>query len=203
MLANHLGPPLTDPLRHLDRLGANPRELSALPDRYGAFLEPRIYWSPTYASPDEPGRFRAFAVVSTPPGNAPDPFLRAIEAGARRAGLRVRDTFSSGATRESPYPTGFTDLLKRVTEAAFPGIPFGPVPTYGGITTSVYFRDRGFSAYGYSPIPMNITDSSRRHGNNERIFLRDYVEGVRLYSEIVAEYAAQGGNNLSPPSRGR
>ncbi len=39
MLANHLGHPLTDPLRHLDRVRRDPAELAILPDRYACFLE--------------------------------------------------------------------------------------------------------------------------------------------------------------------
>lgn len=189
MLANHLSHPLTDPLRHLDRIARDPAERAKLPDRYGSFLEPRIYWSASYSAPDGASRFRRFAVISTPPGISPDPFLRAIAADARASRLGTRSTFLSGATAESPYPTPFTGLLKRVTEVWFPGIPFGPVPTHGGITTSVLFRREGFPAYGYSPIAANITDSSRRHGHDERIFLADFVTGVRLYGDIVAEFA--------------
>jgi hypothetical protein len=51
MLANHLGHPLTDPLRHLSRVIHDPAELAILPDRYGAFLEPRIFWTPQYPEP--------------------------------------------------------------------------------------------------------------------------------------------------------
>jgi hypothetical protein len=53
----------------------------------------------------------------------------------------------------------------------------------------------GYPTYGYSPIPMNITDAARRHGNDERVFLRDYLEGVALYTDILAEYAV----GVSPP----
>src|ERR1700730_631101 len=34
MLANHLSSPLTDPLRHLDRVRKSPEEMAVLPDRY-------------------------------------------------------------------------------------------------------------------------------------------------------------------------
>jgi len=43
---------------------------------------------------------------------------------------------------------------------------------------------------------MNITDAVRRHGNDERVFLRDYLNGVALLSEVVEEYA------LFPPPTG-
>lgn len=202
MLANHLGHPLTDPLRHLDRVSRNPAELAMLPDRYGAFLEPRIFWTPPYVfPPGAKGRFRQYAVVSTPPAVSPATYLEPIEEDARRH-VRVVSTLSSGPTTASPYPTPLTEVLRRVIEARYPGVAFGPVPTFGGSTTSVYFRDRGIAAYGFSPVAANITDSSRRHGNDERIFLRDYVDGLDIYSHILRALEAPSrhpGKKTSPP----
>ena len=80
-------------------------------------------------------------------------------------------------------------MMKRVAEAFTPGVPFGPLPTFGGYTTSVLFRQKGYPTYGYSPIAMNITDAARRHGNDERIFLRDYLRGVDMYSDFLEEFA--------------
>ncbi len=204
MLANHLGHPLTDPLRHLDRVRRNPGELAILPDRYGCFLEARIKWfGPQPYPPDARNSFRAYAVISTPPGISPDPFLEPIESDAARSGIRVIERYSTGATSASPYRTSsgqivpVLGLIQRVTEARYPGVPFGPVPTFGGTTTSIYFRQRGIAAYGYSPVPVNITDSARRHRNDERIYLRDYVDGVNLYRELLLEFAFHGDNKTS------
>ena len=201
MLANHLGHPLTDPLRHLDRVRENPAELAMLPDRYGSFLEPRIFWSLPYVFPPEAkGSFHEYAIVSTPPGIDPATYLRPIEEDARRH-VRVVSTLSSGPTTASPYPTPLTEALRQVIEARYPGVAFGPVPTFGGSTTSIYFRQRGIAAYGFSPLAMNITDSSRRHGNDERIFLRDYVDGVDMYEDILRALAAPSapaGKKTSP-----
>jgi acetylornithine deacetylase/succinyl-diaminopimelate desuccinylase-like protein len=113
-----------------------------------------------------------------------NPILKAIAPPAR-----VVRTAYGGPSGASPYPTAFTRLLERVTWAYSPGVPFGPMPTFGGYTTSVIFRQKGFSTYGYSPIGMNITDSPRRHGNDERIFLRDYVLGCAIYADVVEEFA--------------
>lgn len=191
MLANHLGHPLTEPLRHLDRVRRDPAELAILPDRYGAFLEPRVNWTIPYRyPPDSKDTFREYVVVSTPPGIDPGGYLAAIREDAASRGIRVVSLSSSGATTASPYPTPFTEMIRRVNDARYPGVPFGPVPTFGGVTTSVYFRQRGIPAYGYSPVPANVTDSSRRHGNDERIFLRDYVNGVELLTSILEELAA-------------
>ena len=194
MLANRLSSPLTDPLRHLDRVRKNPAELAILPNRYGSFLEARVDWSRPYRHPSQPDRFRIYVAISVPPGVSPGEFLKPILEDAKSQGFHVL-TLTVGETGvASPYPTPFTDLLKRVTEAHYPGTPFGPVPTYGGYTTSILLRERGIPTYGYSPILMNITDSARRHGNDERVFLRDYLNGVDLMADVVEEFA------LYPPS---
>jgi hypothetical protein len=66
------------------------------------------------------------------------------------------------------------------------------VPGFGGYTTSLLFRDRGYQTYGFSPFPMNITDSARRHWNDERIYLRDFLSGVGLFADALLEYAVFG-----------
>jgi acetylornithine deacetylase/succinyl-diaminopimelate desuccinylase-like protein len=195
MLANRLSSPLTDPLRHLDRVRKNPSELAILPNRYGSFLEPRVDWSRPYYHPSRPDKVRIYVAISVPPGLSPDGFLEPILEDARGKGLTVVTMMVGEAGVASPYPTPFTDLLKRVTEAWYPGTPFGPVPTYGGYTTSILLRQRGIPTYGYQPIVMNITDTARRHGNDERVFLRDYLNGVDLMSDVLEEFA------LFPPSR--
>jgi acetylornithine deacetylase/succinyl-diaminopimelate desuccinylase-like protein len=189
MLANHLSSPLTDPLRHLDRVLRNPAELALLPDRYACFMEARINWSPLYEHPDHPGFSRRIAVISVPPGQDPAPFLRPILEDAKKEGLTVVISAESEVSVASPYPTPFTELLRRVAQARFPGVPFGPVPTFGGYTTSILLRERGIPAYGFCAIPMNITDAARRHGNDERIFLRDYLTGIDLFADVLEEFA--------------
>ena len=198
LLANHLQSPLTDPVRHIDRTWQDPEQRAVLPDRYGAFVEPRATWWPVYLKPPGPaGKPHMLFVVAVPPGVDPSIYSEPVIRAASRLNVRVSGAFASEPAGASPYPTPFTELLRRVTEVHHPGIPFGPVPIWGAITTSAIFRHRGFAAYGYSPIPVNIIDESRRHGNDERIFLRDYVDGVRLYEDIVEEWA------MNPPDDGR
>lgn len=200
MLANHLASPLTDPLRHLDRVARNPAELAILPDRYGAFLEARIHWfGPGPFPPEKPVSSRCDVVISLPPGLPPQPFLKSILDSVADPVRVVRVNYG-GPAGGSPYPTPFTEILHRVTEAFSPGVPFGPMPTFGGYTTSIIFRQKGFATYGYSPIAMNITDSVRRHANDERVFLRDYVRGCDMYAEIVEEFARfPPAIEMSPP----
>jgi acetylornithine deacetylase/succinyl-diaminopimelate desuccinylase-like protein len=189
LLANHLVSPLTDPLRHLDRVRLNPAWLATLPDRYGSFLEARAFWSSPSPARGPASPFRTFFVVSTPPGMPPERYFDPILADARSHGITVVEAFSGGTTTASAYPTPFTEMLRRVTEDHFPGVPFGPLPTFGSFSTSMLFRRRGFPTYGFSPIPMNVTDTARRHRNDERVYLPDFLAGVRLFSDVLAEFA--------------
>jgi acetylornithine deacetylase/succinyl-diaminopimelate desuccinylase-like protein len=189
MLANHLGSPLTDPLRHLDRVRQDRQELDILPDRYASFLEVRTHWFGPQPFPAGQSRiYRTMVVISVPPGLDPRGYLAPVERLMSPAVKMVRTSFG-GPAGASPYPTPMTDILMRVAEAYTPGVPFGPMPTFGGYTTSVLFRQKGFPTYGYSPIAMNITDASRRHGSNERLFLRDYERGVAMYADALEEFA--------------
>ena len=143
LLANHLVSPLTDPLRHLDQVRRNPAWLATLPDRYGSFLEARVFWSnPAPGRAVAASPFRTVFVVSTPPGMPPERYFDAILADARSHGITVVESFLGGVTAASPYPTPFTETLRRVTEAHFPGVPFGPLPTFGSFSTSMLFRRR-------------------------------------------------------------
>ncbi|HYK42217.1 MAG TPA: M20/M25/M40 family metallo-hydrolase [Thermoanaerobaculia bacterium] len=199
MLANHLPYPWAVWLRDLDGVRRDPAKLSKLADRYGSFLEPRIHWVGPYPYPPDHSRaFRGYTVVSVPPGVDPGPFIDRVQEAARKASVRIIERLSSGPSPASPFPTPFTDILERVSHAFYPGVPFGPVPTYGGMTTSVLFRRAGIPAYGYSPILMNITDEVRRHGNDERVFLRDYLNGVEAMDQVLKEYAFFPGNKTSP-----
>jgi acetylornithine deacetylase/succinyl-diaminopimelate desuccinylase-like protein len=189
MLANHLGSPLTDPLRHLDRVRQDRQELDILPDRYASFLEVRTHWFGPQPFPAGQSRiYRTMVVISVPPGLDPRGYLAPVERLMSPAVKMVRTSFG-GPAGASPYPTPMTDILMRVAEAYTPGVPFGPMPTFGGYTTSVLFRQKGFPTYGYSPIAMNITDASRRHGSNERLVLRDYERGVAMYADALEEFA--------------
>jgi acetylornithine deacetylase/succinyl-diaminopimelate desuccinylase-like protein len=204
MLANHLVHPLTDPLRHLDRVRRNRAELAALPDRYGSFLESRVRWFGPYRFPPT-NKFRSYVVVSTPPGLSPDRYVVPIakDAGGR-PGIAITEQHSSGMSPPSPYLTRsgklvpFVEMIRRVTVGRYPGIPFGPIPTFGGMTTSIYFRRLGIPAYGYPPVAANITDSARRHSNDERIFLRDYLSGIDLYGDILEEFALNYNSSTNP-----
>ena len=63
------------------------------------------------------------------------------------------------------------------------------VPTVsGGFTDSHFFRDLGITSYGYSPFAFTTAEFAGVHGNDERISVRNVVEGVKIYHRLLEEF---------------
>ncbi len=174
-----------------------PRSSRSFPTATEAFSSRARTGLQVYRHPAHPERGRMYVAISVPPGVSPGAFLQPILQEARQNGFTVLTTMIGEVGAASPYPTPFTDLLKRVTEARYPGVPFGPIPTYGGYTTSTLLRQKGIPTYGFQPIVTNITDTARRHGNDERIY------PARLRERRVAAFGGGGGVRAIPARAGR
>lgn len=57
-----------------------------------------------------------------------------------------------------------------------------------GFTDSHFFRDKGIVSYGFEPFADTIEDDERVHGDNERIPLQNYKDGLHLYWNIVYDF---------------
>ena len=118
-------PPLTDLLRHLDRVRADPAELAILPDRYGSFLEPRADWSPLYR---HPGCTRSAAGCTCRLGasgvGSRRPTSRRSWRTPARAGSAVWSHVIGRGGAASPYPTPVHRPLQARDRGALPGSPF-------------------------------------------------------------------------------
>ncbi len=67
------------------------------------------------------------------------------------------------------------------------------VPTVaGGFTDSHFFRDLGITSYGYSPFAFANNEFSGVHGNDERISVKNVVDGVKIYYRLLTEFAGEG-----------
>lgn len=57
-----------------------------------------------------------------------------------------------------------------------------------GFTDSHFFRDVNITSYGFEPFAVKREDDERVHGNNERIPLKSYTDGVQLYWDLVDDF---------------
>jgi len=76
-----------------------------------------------------------------------------------------------GTTLKRHYPTA--GLVTSVT---------------GGFTDSHFFRDLGIVSYGFSPVIVPAAAAGSVHGNNERIGIDTFNEGVEIMTEVVREF---------------
>lgn len=60
------------------------------------------------------------------------------------------------------------------------------IPTVsGGFTDSHFFRDRGMTAYGYSPFVFVPEEMRGVHGNNERVSIENVVRGAEVLTRLM------------------
>jgi carboxypeptidase PM20D1 len=94
-------------------------------------------------------------------------------------------TLDSG-TVASPASPLRPDLMKLVSDGIhvrFPGVPIVPAMS-AGASDSMWFRARGVSSYGVSPIFMKGSDSFA-HGLNERTPLSEIAPSIVYYKSLL------------------
>jgi acetylornithine deacetylase/succinyl-diaminopimelate desuccinylase-like protein len=79
--------------------------------------------------------------------------------------------------------------IERLTPQEFPGAI--TVPLLGtGATDSASLRLHKVQAYGLEPFPMIESDSSRVHGDDERIPVDSFHKGVVFLYHVVSDFAS-------------
>lgn len=94
-----------------------------------------------------------------------------------------------GTPAASPLDHVIYRTLHDSLEASLPGTRVGPLLLPWTATDSRFFRTLGIPSYGFSPFLIFATDTYRVDTLNERIGLPGYVEGVRIYKEVIQTLA--------------
>ncbi len=96
------------------------------------------------------------------------------------------------AANASPLDTGLVRTIRRITEQRYPGAVITH-PVLTGFTDSHYFRELGIHCYGFSPFVASPRELGEGfHGNDERIGVRPFLEGVRFLYEVIDQMAKRG-----------
>lgn len=103
--------------------------------------------------------------------------------------IEIEEILNFGPAQSDP-DTDLFRLLQRTSEAYYPNA--GVVASVaGGFTDSHFFRERGIISYGYAPFVVPGGALGGVHGNNEHISIETFERGMRMMTEIVAEFAAR------------
>lgn len=92
------------------------------------------------------------------------------------------------AAPDSSMETDLYALITKLAAKEFGGAPVLPFMSTGA-TDSEQLRLHNVQAYGLRPFPITEEDDARVHGDNERLPLPSFPQGVDLLTRIVAEFA--------------
>ncbi len=193
-IAAHVGPPWSDAFADLDGAvgdAAFLAELQAAKPHLHALL--RNTCSITVLS----GSAKINVVPPTASAELDCRILPDEDAAAFRAGIEARvaddnirvEPILGFAAAESSADTELYRLLERVITQHHPAAPIVPTVA-GGFTDSHFFRERGIASYGFAPFVIPEQDLGGIHGNDERIGIATFEQGVAIMTEIVRRFAS-------------
>lgn len=89
---------------------------------------------------------------------------------------------------ESPVDTPLYSAIAGAAKALYPGA--GVAQTISaGFTDSHFFREKGIVSYGFGAFALGENEGGRAHGNDERIPVKAFTDGVRLTWEVVYRFS--------------
>lgn len=91
---------------------------------------------------------------------------------------------------ESSVDTDLYSLMTRVIGERYSSVNIVP-SAMTGFTDSHFFRDLGIISYGFDPVVFPDGVGSNIHGNNERIPLESFNQGVDLTIDVVREFVEE------------
>jgi acetylornithine deacetylase/succinyl-diaminopimelate desuccinylase-like protein len=105
-------------------------------------------------------------------------------------GLTTRLVDLPTAHHGSPVDHPILRVIREEVEGRHPGATAGPMFLSWTATDARFFRQAGIPTYGFSPFLIMTTDTLQVDAANERLALPGFVEGVHLYSAVLARLAA-------------
>jgi len=96
----------------------------------------------------------------------------------------------------SPVDTPLYAAIERAVKALHPDAGSGQAgagvtqSVSAGFTDSHFFREKGIVSYGFGAFATSDREVGRAHGNDERIGVKAFTDGVRLTYEVVSNFAA-------------
>jgi len=123
------------------------------------------------------------------PDQDPDEFLQQIRQRVADDSIEI-ERYLAFPPSESSADTPLFSILEEALKSAYPAA--STVPSVStGFTDSHFFRDLGIVSYGFLPILVPDSDLSGIHGNNEKINIETFENGVDIMTRVVQKVATQ------------
>ena len=111
----------------------------------------------------------------------------------RLHGLSVTVYDEGAASHGSAPGHEVIEIAREVLAERYPGTPSGPLFLPWTLTDARFLRARGVPTYGFSPFMVltpEVLQLVQERTINERIALPGFVDGVEVYSELLARLAS-------------
>lgn len=109
---------------------------------------------------------------------------------------RIEDDSIAVETLQTSPPSGIAPLngpfyraVTSIVKKHCPGAGVLPL-LMAGATDGRYWRERGYPAYGFTPMVLEKTDMARVHGIDERISIDNLMLGIRMTKDILKTLCA-------------
>jgi acetylornithine deacetylase/succinyl-diaminopimelate desuccinylase-like protein len=130
-----------------------------------------------------PQRARATVNCRVLPGESMDSVHNTLETVIGNDQVSVTRVADATPSPPSPLTPEMLSAIETTTEAMWPGIPVIPTMSTGA-TDGLYLRNAGIPVYGVSGLFGEI-DDSRAHGQNERILIESYFDGLEFLYRLT------------------
>jgi acetylornithine deacetylase/succinyl-diaminopimelate desuccinylase-like protein len=122
------------------------------------------------------------------PGETSASVLKAIVAAVADTGVHVAEVSPAKPSPASPLLPERVALVKEAIRVTWGrDVPVVPVQA-SGATDGLFFRNAGTPVYGILGIPMPV-DEERMHGNDERIPVKSFRDGVAFAAALMRQTA--------------
>jgi acetylornithine deacetylase/succinyl-diaminopimelate desuccinylase-like protein len=123
------------------------------------------------------------------PGVKVEEFLRRLRDAAGET-VRVETTYVMDEAPVTSWDTELFRVIERTVQRHHPDAVVTPSPIPYG-TDANTLRARGVGAYGFTPMVVSLDVVSSMHSDAERIPVTELRRGVRIFYEIVREFAGR------------
>jgi acetylornithine deacetylase/succinyl-diaminopimelate desuccinylase-like protein len=130
-----------------------------------------------------PQRAQALVNCRILPGEAPEEVLATLRRVVADDRVNLTPTGNATPSPPSPLTPEIMEAIENLTELMWPGVPVIPTMSTGA-TDGLYLRKAGIPVYGVSGLFGDV-DDVRAHGQDERIALRSFYDGLEFLYLLV------------------
>jgi len=98
--------------------------------------------------------------------------------------IKIEMIQTSPPSGVAPLNSQFYQAVTSVIEKHSPDAGVFPL-LMAGATDGRYWRQRGYRAYGFTPVILERSDIGRVHGIDERVSIENLLLGIKMTKDII------------------